>query len=692
MKPDNHHPRLLLSTVDVRKLRRGVRAGFGRKLLHALRRKVRPFIEQLRSDEKWVAVLHSQSFFWPKPEAAFMWALPDIALVGILDEDERAVDTVRRVFRALPSVRQPKGAGGLIDSKYYMPPLFVPYAYDLIACRLSDDERRAYVQWAVEHHIRLAIERSSPSYLKVAGMNLALGVMEQALMTLLAVRGEPGAPDLRGEQEVLVRWLEASLHVAIGPDGFPEEDIGYGTVVVPTLAQVAEAARRAGVYDSSRECPRIAQFGRAMLHLVQPWGEYLSNTGDHGDQLRDRQFVLGRQATQNRDPSLLWLLGTLTYAHSRTFPSEVVPSAELEIQLHPGFHVPVSWLSLVVLRDLLKKPVHPSKARIPTAYRDRGRGLVSFRSGWEPESVFVVFDGSQRSPGAPGHQHASAGHFSISALGDYFAIDTGRYNVEQNQHNVVLIEGKSGHTRHGDWVATPHAGVLTSYTPGEFCDVASADASHQSNCYWSRRHLGLVKGEMPYVWTVDDVNAADDFREFWWTLNTSPENTITIDGERASIRGWRRGNSLDVHLMLPAPTDFPKPHSLTWTQDENTTSSFKYVSDPRKSADAFPDPTSMLHGPVHVRPRLIGKVAGYNGRFLSLMIPRMKGRAPARVERLPSLQNSIAARITQGGIEDTIIWAYEHHLLEANGIRARGKWIVRRRSLKTGRVIAEAVG
>ena len=100
----------------------------------------------------------------------------------------------------------------------------------------------------------------------------------------------------------------------------------------------------------------------------------------------------------------------------------------------------------------------------------------------------------------------------------------------------------------------------------------------------------------------------------------------------------------------------------------------------------------MLHAAVYERPRLLAKVAGYNGRFMSIMLPRRKGEQPARVERLPSLMNSLAARVTFGDVEDTILWAYEHGMLEAGDIRARGNWCVIRRTLSTGRVVRFAGG
>src|SRR6185369_3169695 len=99
-------------------------------------------------------------------------------------------------------------------------------------------------------------------------------------------------------------------------------------------------------------------------------------------------------------------------------------------------------------------------------------------------------------------------------------------------------------------------------------------------------------------------------------------------------------------------------------------------------------PGDAVQSVVFARPRLIGKVSGYNGRFMSIMLPRKNGEAAAKVERLPSLDNSLAVRITFEDVEDTLIWAYEHRLLMAGDVDARGRWVVVRRSRKSGRVRA----
>ncbi|MCX5658408.1 MAG: hypothetical protein NTW19_01645 [Planctomycetota bacterium] len=77
---------------------------------------------------------------------------------------------------------------------------------------------------------------------------------------------------------------------------------------------------------------------------------------------------------------------------------------------------------------------------------------------------------------------------------------------------------------------------------------------------------------------------------------------------------------------------------------------------------------------------------------MSIMLPRRRGGTPTRVERLESPQNCLAARITFGQVEDTLIWAYEHGMLEAGDVRARGQWCMVRLNRKSGRVTSHAIG
>ena len=686
------HPRVLMGPRDVSELRRQVRSGAGRKIMTGLRALTGPMAEAVGDRGRLDAMFEAQMCGKDRQSTVMYRVLVrlwDMAAVGLLDQDARIIESVGHILARISAT----GPGANLTPGWPIAYGWV-LSYDMLYPHLPETVRSDFASWAERNLVRRLLgEVRREHFLRNSGANTPLSLMMNALIASLAVQGEAGVSDLTAEREELITMLRASLHTAVGENGFPTEDIGYGTSVAAGLALVAEAVRRAGFYDFTEECPGFMRFGRALLHFVQPWGEHLCNTGDMGSSIDSREFILSRLATLTGDRTLLWLAQMLSYPPYTSGQWSESVSMWKEVTVGRGAHLPASYMSLLVLDDL-RKPVHPATARVPTQFVDRGRGIVSFRSGWKADDTLVVFDGSQRSPSCQGHSHASSGHFSISALGEYFAIDTGRYNMEQNCHNVVLVDGKSGRSTDGEWNFARHHGLLTRCVPGEFVDFAAADSSHQHNCYWARRYMGLVKGRgaPAYVWTVEDVNKADDWAEFWWQLHTSPENTISISTESATIKGWRHGNLLQVHFVLPDPTTYPRAHMLALVQDVVTPSSYKYIPNPQERAGQYRRHSDMLHGPVFMRPRLLAKVSGYNGRFMSLMVPRRKGDRPARVERIPSLDNSLAVRITHGGVEDILIFAYEHDLLEAADVRGRGRWCVVRRERASGRIVAHALG
>ena len=674
------HPRVLIGSAGLVDLRRRTRRGEGARLLAAVRAKLRPYVaELLAAPDPRAAVTTPKADPYHSRAWLYTLALPEIALVGALDEDADAIAAARRVL--------------LLDDDRLRHTSRFATTYDFVAAHLTPAERRDYATSAV----RVAREYAAKAdrhYFKNPGGNGVIGHMSVPLMLLLSVRGDEGVPDLTRDLAGLVRRYEATLHTALGPDGYPEEDIGYGSDVAAHLHLLGEALRRAGLYDGFAQCPRLARVGEALLHFVQPWGEHLAHTGDFArNHFFYREFILPRLATETGNPALLWLNGTLAYqraAEVRTGQHEFYE----EVALRRGWRVPRTWLSLLALPDL-GRAVPPTRARTPTAYCDRGRGLVSFRSGWRADDTFVYFDASQRSPAAQGHAHASATHFSLSALGEYFAIQSARYAMDQDQHNVVLVDGRSGRDSAGQWNYAKHAGHLLACHPGRFVDSAMADASAQSDCYWARRTLGLVKGPgadaSGYVWTLDDINKANDRREFWWQLHTSPENTITLHRTHATVTGWRCGNHLDVQVIVPAAGEYPDPHTVAWAAGEVTVGSYAYIKNPHERARDYERPAAMVNGIPFVRPRLVAQVTGWNGRLVTLLLPRRHGTRPARVQRLPTVQGALAVRVTFAAVVDTLIFGYEHHVLEADGVCARGRWCVVRRARADGRVLAATV-
>lgn len=670
------HPRVVWTNEDHARVLNATKAGDGLRLRNA-------FMSLAGDDARGVAqatsqVMKENIIHVPAPVrlerlAAAAWVNQNDA--GLFDA---AIKTVRWMLASYG----PTGPRFYVDGGGHG----LALAYDLLCHRMESPDKNALMTWLADKGVRRVVARLEPSYLRCAGGNLPLVGMLQALVNLLAVWGDPQAGDLTHERDMLVRFLDASLQATTGPNGYPAEDMGYGAMCAAKLYLVASLCARAGWYDIQERCPQFMRFGRAMLHLVQPWGQNLTNIGDHGDDFGMREFVLARLAAVNGDPVLLWLSGTLSYG---------TPPSHVEVKFEDGRNVPVSWMSLAVM-DEMGKVRPPEDGVDPTAYCDMSRGLASFRSGWGPDATYLYLDGGQRPTLAQGHEHDSSGHFGLSAMGEYFGISPGRYNIEQAGHSVVLVDGKSGQSTGGEWRAAYYQGRLTGFHPDGFVDAASCDNSQQSNCYWSYRTVGLVKGpEMPaYGWTLDDVNADHGKvmpREYWWTMHTSPGNMIETGLGQATVRGRIHGSALDVFWATPDSPTLPAPYVVSVMQDEATPSSHKYItpamlaSEREKHKDA---PWKQVHHAVYFRPRLVAKVTGPNGKFLTLMVPRAKGAPEPVFTRLKNLDGQIAVSLRVGDVEDTLICAYGHRLLIAGDIDARGEWVVVRRRVSTGQVLA----
>lgn len=681
---DNIHPRIVLGPSDLETMRERVSKGHGKKIMTNLRKKLLPLTDAVLNTDDLETVVRGDNT-WNAMGARLGFAMTDLAFVALLDDNEDIVEAINRMMRL---VCKP----GYGTHRTGVRPCSLITAFDLLYHQLGEAEKKSFIKAGLKD-LKEILQFRKFTHFRASAMNMILGQAYTGINYCLALQGEPGVPDLADALQQLLKRFEATVFTSVGPNGYPEEDIGYGTGVTAATAIIGEWLRRAGIFDIYKECPHFLKFGRAMLHFVQPWGENLSNTGDHGDDFGNRELVLARLATETNDPSLLWLLGSLSYNHGVVHPENNMPSFYQEVPLRKGFRTPASYLSILVANEL-DGAKHPKQQKLKTQYVDRRRGIVSFRSGWGEDDTFIVFDGSQRSPSCCGHSHASGGHFSLSAMGEYFSIDTGRYMNEQDQHSVVLIEGKSGRSTDGEWTQVFHDALLTDYREGALCDFAAVDSSHQHNCYFARRYLGLVKGDGTpgYAWTVDDINKDYNFTEFWWQMQTAPENEITLKKHSATVKGFRHGNCLDTHFVLMSSRGYEKEFTLELDQDTISSSSHKYVGDIKQKVAAFARPSDMVHGPVYERPRLLAKASGRVGRFMSIMLPRKKGESPAKVKQLPTIENSIGIKVTHENIEDTIIFAYEHQLLETDGIRGRGQWCVVRRQRESGKLISWELG
>jgi hypothetical protein len=690
----NQHPRLLCGPQDIERIKGEITSGHGKTMLDGMYERIKGSIAAINNcDDVTQMQIDGKSGF-TSDGAKASWVIQDIALYAVLTEDADAIAAAKAFVTAAPKTRQADGAEQFRKLVGVSNGGHLAFAYDLIAPYLSDEEQNEFCEWAAYIAKRIHDEKCPVHYVG-AGANITIHCVVAATKLLLATQGHPASDAMQDELSSLLRMLEASFYNCVGRDGWPVEDIGYGPLTTARLIEAGEAVRRAGLIDIYTRHPHLLKFGRAILANLQPWGKDLTNIGDHGDDFGFREFILMRLAEETNDPALLWLTGTLHYTHGVVHPSNAKPEIDCETIFTDTFKLQASFRSFMMLH-MVNPPKREVLDKVPTQYRDRTRGLVFFRSGWQDDNdTYITFDGCRRPQAAPGHQHASGGHFCLSAVGEYFSIDTGRYNGAQDCHSIVIINGEDGQKLGNEWKHCSYPTQLINYQPGEIVDTASADTAHQHNCYHAQRHLFLIKGEgtRAYAITVDNINANDDWNEFWWQMQTSPENTIELGKTSATITGWQQGNKLDVEVMVGPLAVDTRPTSIAMEQDTAIYSAHNYYErTPEELSAQYNRPSDMVHGPTYMRPRLLGKVTAPCGDIMAVMTPRLKDEPAAKVTQFETVPGSIGAIIEHEKVTDTFIYAYEHGILEGNGITARGRWCLVRRDNASGEIIHQELG
>src|ERR1051325_8901023 len=209
------HPRVRLGPDDLPVLRRRVRSGGSKLILAALRRKVAPLVPPVLDATDLPGMLSEWNASWDRPGTKVIWGLFDLAFVGVLDENADAMEAGRRVLAALPPADDRLGRGTKTIC-YGLGPVGA-LAYDLLHTTMTEAARRAFCDWILDMGIRFSLKRLSGNYFCCAGQNIPMGGLHSGLMSLLAIEGDAGVPDLQAERAQFLLMLEASLNTALGP-------------------------------------------------------------------------------------------------------------------------------------------------------------------------------------------------------------------------------------------------------------------------------------------------------------------------------------------------------------------------------------------------------------------------------------------------------------------------------------------
>lgn len=427
--------------------------------------------------------------------------------------------------------------------------------------------------------------------------------------------------------------------------GFSFEGTGYGQDVLDVIYLYAQLLYQSDREDLFQSEPILRRAADATLALLFPDRSSLVNIGDVGTNSPPAMPWMLIAASHYSDPTYKWLWKVYHRAAKR--------------REQRGYW----WKTFLYLDPDI--PAHPpQKHDRPTTIHSPGTGTAVFRTSWRKDAVFTNFLASGRSHTAAGHSHADSGHFSIFAHGEYLAIDTGRYNANEDQHSVVLIDGEN--TRdipEGTWGSDMYAGRFKDYQHHHWLDYALVDMSHQKNCIWADRHLFFVRhgDDNAYIVVLDNINKDNQSHDYEWLLQAHPEAQIKLNNDREAR--IRKGDAcLDITFIIPSPDDFPQnPHTLSLRTDEKWWT-WPYGLD----ADVSDRSSDDLGQTSLVRPRLVGEHSGPNCTILTVISPRGVDQQPLEIQPTPH-KRTLHVEVTSSAGTDTILCAPDHGYINVPG-------------------------
>lgn len=366
---------------------------------------------------------------------------------------------------------------------------------------------------------------------------------------LLALASWPDIPEARRAvlREVLawaVAYARFTLDTVGGKDGAAVEGSAYGSASLYYLALFAEGLRRSCRIDLFSH-PTWSRFVRYLLLETLPGGGAFNNFNDNDYQTDVSFWPLVARRSGDAAGDLIW-------------------RDHLQADPHGGFAIRPQAFCTLPYELLFREPGHdaltPAQLGMPTVrfFRDQHHWVA--RTGWERKDLHVSFQCTRGRPG--GHSQRDRLNFTLYALGEHFAIDSG-YGLEKipgssevrrlgrltESHNVVLMDRQEQR----DTIA-PNAGRILAAGRGTGSWVwALGDAlGAYEGVKLVRRCVAVrLTSAAPIVIVADFLAPLSPGRHrFDWLLHTATGNRLSrLSGGGLAIKGGRSGGCLRVcHL------------------------------------------------------------------------------------------------------------------------------------------------
>ena len=506
--------------------------------------------------------------------------------------------------------------------------------------------------------------------------------------------------------EVVQRAIESSVlycRYSLDRAGYGYEGTMYSSIPLDTIYHFAQLLYQRGMADLFTTIPELKAHPAAFRTLLFPDIIGYCPLADGGI-LNSKSFAwLLLTARHYRQPEDLGLW------YSYRGPGR---AADPWVNNNPAVFWPDAGETGPVSRDgwghdLLPflwwdadTPMVPVKqASQPTANYSTGTEVATFRTSWSRDAVYLNLSGQGRGHQALDHAHCDGGHFTLFAHGEYLAIDPGYWNILEDHHSVVLIDGQTQFNRDKDERHRRHyAGRIADFQRHALLDYARVDQAAPRNCVWADRHLLFVRlgGDDAYVVLLDNLNPDHRKHTYQWQLQAHPESEIRLTSERSAVVEKPEAR-LDITFLSPLPSDFPGcPHSLALRMDHVYGEKVGpegaiHVDhpDPRNPYFYTREEARALKADLTYsnwyRPQLIAEQTGPNCLLLTIVSPRRAGAQPLTIHDSTS-KRVFRVEIDCGGFVDTIIAAPDRGLIAFPDVRGYTELALIRRD-RMGRLL-----
>ncbi|OGG46827.1 MAG: hypothetical protein A3F84_03540 [Candidatus Handelsmanbacteria bacterium RIFCSPLOWO2_12_FULL_64_10] len=414
-------------------------------------------------------------------------------------------------------------------------------AYDLLRPVLSDEERDRAGRYLIPF-VDYVLENEPDREIRKPDYNIPLiGTAGMGLLAL--VLHDAGVLDTDRRDRAVARTkvrCRAFLERGHDGDGSFFEGPAYGCASLKYMAPLTWALAERG----DRELIDHAGWDRiveGLLYEIVPGTGRINPLNDCGDvQSLDWLALL---AAQRRDGRPQWLWQSL-----------VDPNVERQ---EGGEFL---WTRYLLYYDPAVRPTPPG-ADMPKAKHFRGRGLVDVRTGWGREDTFVSFLCDPTVPG--GHRQADRNHFSVHALGESFAVDSG-YALERLPDTTEVL--RLGATGGAHSVPLVHGGMQRSGVAGRglqqvrlegwaFYVEGEAGEGYTEADRFTRRLAYLPDPSGPGCVIIGDLLTLREPRttQFTWLLHTAAGNRVELTRDAATVIGGRAGHRCLVQIVTPWP-------------------------------------------------------------------------------------------------------------------------------------------